>query len=179
MGGSKNGRHHHTNSSAIYQTPTHQSHSSQKIYQEQQNSFKATLPSHKKNQSGIYHVPLSNAKGHNSTLKEKTPTKKNKGNETRRFNVTPTHRNTAKTSPFVARHFGSTEKSRSKSKSKNLTPTKSYAASSYGGYGHSGQVYKNSKKEGLEKDSVYEKLFFFRNKRVESFDIVIKRLRGR
>lgn len=42
-----------------------------------------------------------------------------------------------------------------------MTPTKSYA-----GYGHSGQVYKNSKKEGLEKDSVYEKLFFFRNKRV-------------
>ena len=41
------------------------------------------------------------------------------------------------------------------------------------------QVYRNSKKEGLEKDSFYEKLFFFRNKRVESFDIVIKRLKGK
>jgi hypothetical protein len=129
------------NSSAIYQTPTHQSHSTHNIYQEPHSSFKATLPSHKKNNSGVYQVPLTNGKPHNSTFKEKTPTKKNKGNETRRINVTPTHRNT-KTSPFVARHFGSTEKSLSRSK--NMTPTKSY-----GGYGAAAQVYKNSKKEGL------------------------------
>lgn len=65
------------------------------------------LPSHKKNHSGVYQVPLNNGKPHSSTFKEKTPTKKNKGNETRRINVTPTHRNT-RTSPFVARQFGST-----------------------------------------------------------------------
>ena len=91
--------------------------------------------------------------------------------------MTPTHKN-SKMSPLVRRHFGSTEKSLSKSK--HMTPTKSFMNGSYNGIINSStQFYKNSKKEGLEKDSVYEKLFFFRNKRVESFDIVMKRLKGK
>lgn len=34
-------------------------------------------------------------------------------------------------------------------------------------------------KSGIEKDSFYNRMFFFRNKRVESYEIVMKRLRGK
>ena len=47
-----------------------------------------------------------------------------------------------------------------------MTPTKSYNGGYSNLYPQTALVYKNSKKEGLEKDNFYEKLFFFRNKRV-------------
>ena len=68
---------------------------------------------------------------------------------------------------MIRKNFGSTEKSRSnRSKSRNMTPTKSYNGGYSNLYPQTALVYKNSKKEGLEKDNFYEKLFFFRNKRV-------------
>ena len=107
------------------------------------------MPSHKKTPSAVYQA--SGRAFPNSSFKEKTPTKKHKGNETRRFNVTPTHKN-SKMSPLIRKNFGSTDKSRSKSR--NLTPTKSH--NGYNSlYPQTSQVYRNSKKEGLEKDSFY------------------------
>ncbi len=37
---------------------------------------------------------------------------------------------------------------------------------------------KNAIKLGVEKDSVYNRMQFFRNKRVESYEIVMKRLKN-
>lgn len=94
----------------------------------------------------------NHGKASHTSFKEKTPTKKTKGNETKRYNVTPTHRN-ARASPLINRNFGSTEKSRSKSR--NATPTKNYSNTAYPGHSLNGypilstQIYKNSKKEGL------------------------------
>ena len=157
------------------QTPTHQPASTQNINYESFNPFKSAVQNHKKkNSSGPFQQSGKLQK--QTSINQRTPTKKGKGNDTRRGNVTPTHRN-SKMSPMLRHHFGSTDKSRSKSR--NLTPTKSFNGYSTSLYPQSNQVYRNSKKEGLEKDSFYEKLFFFRNKRVESYDIVMKRLRGR
>lgn len=61
--------------------------------------------------------------------------------------MTPNKRS-SKMSPLVNRHFGSTDKSRSKSK-RHATPTKSYNGGYSPLFGNSMQVYKNSKKEGL------------------------------
>ena len=160
--------------SSIMQTPSQQTTPIPNL--EPFNPFKSAVPSHKKNtSSGLWQQ--SGKSNVQSSYKEKTPTRKGKGNETRRFNVTPTQKSN-KLSPMIRREFGSTSKSKSKKRS-NLTPTKSYNGGYNSLYPQTALVYKNSKKEGLEKDSFYEKLFFFRNKRVESFDIVMKRLRGR
>lgn len=79
--------------------------------------------------------------------KDKTPTKKTKGNETKRFNITPNNKN-RKLSPFINKQFGSAEKSISKNKN-SLTPTKSYTGG-YLGTLQAGnvtqQIYRNSKK---------------------------------
>lgn len=94
-------------SSAVYQTPTHQSSSNHNFLQEPTNPFKTAYPSHKKNQNSVHPMANTHGKASHASFKEKTPTKKNKGNETKRYNVTPTHRNT-RTSPLVNRQFGST-----------------------------------------------------------------------
>ena len=98
------------------------------------------------NQSFHTNTKYSNHKS-DVKSKDKTPTKVNKGNQTKRFNATPTNKN-KQVSPFIQRQFGSTEKSLSKNKN-NLTPTKSstgnYTGSLYMG-NTTQQVYRNSKK---------------------------------
>ncbi len=73
----KNTKSSHNSLSAIYQTPTHQSHSRQLPNQEAYHPFKITHPSNKKNGNGI--IPQANAKQNQSSFKEKTPRKKNRG----------------------------------------------------------------------------------------------------
>ena len=99
-----------------------------------------------------------------SNPREKTPTKGRRGTDTKRQQVTPNPKRTS-ISPFMQRQLGSVEKSGSKRR--GGTPTKSHT----GAYSSTvnlpaGTTFRHSKKEGLEKDSFYEKLFFFRNKRV-------------
>jgi hypothetical protein len=127
--------------SAIFQTPSHQATSTHNIYQDPYNTNKSGITSHKKTPSAVYQSKAYP----NSSFKERTP-KKQKGGDTRRFNVTPTHKN-SKLSPLIRKNFGSTDKSRSKSR--NLTPTKSYNGGYTSLYPQTGQVYRNSKKEGL------------------------------
>jgi hypothetical protein len=164
--------------SSVYQTPSQPAHASVQFGNQQSGSAVGNTNRKFMNQS--YQPGKSSNHKSEVKSKDKTPSKLNKGNETKRFHVTPTNRN-KQVSPFIQRQFGSTEKSLSKNKL-SLTPTKSstgnYTGSLYMG-NTTQQVYRNSKKEGLEKDSFYEKLFFFRNKRVESFDIVLKRLKGK
>lgn len=118
------------NMSSGHQTPHHQPNAPH----EQFNPFKSALQSHKKSPSKI-------------NVKEKTPIKK-KG-EAARYNVTPTQK-FSKMSPMIRKNFGSTEKSRSnRSRSRNMTPTKSFNGGYSSLYPQTAQVYKNSKKEGL------------------------------
>lgn len=62
---------------------------------------------------------------------------------------------------------------------RQLTPTKSFRQSGLTqSQAYSGPQ-KSAIKVGVEKDSFYNKMQFFRNKRVESYEIVMKRLKGK
>jgi hypothetical protein len=138
-------RHNKSNfsqASAVYQTPLHQVHFNHQ-------STSAVYNTNRKSMNQSYQV--SNKFSNNKSdikSKEKTPSKVNRGNETKRFNVTPTNKNKQQVSPFIQRQFGSTEKSLSKNKT-IYTPTKgmtgNYTGSLYMG-NTTQQVYKNSKK---------------------------------
>jgi hypothetical protein len=41
------------------------------------------------------------------------------------------------------------------------------------------KTYRAAQKRGLTNNNIYDKLFFFRNKRVESYEIVMKRLKNK
>ncbi len=63
-----------------------------------------------------------------------------------------------------------------------LTPTKLRDTTPKKGYQSGVKViptYRRTVKEGSEGNGLYDKLFFFRNKRVESYNTVIKRLKGK
>ena len=57
---------------------------------------------------------------------------------------------------------------------RQTTPTKSTLS-----FASETRTYRAAEKKGLAKNSFYDKLFFFRNKRVESYEIVMKRLKNK
>jgi hypothetical protein len=104
-------RHNKSNfsqSSAVYQTPSQQAHTSIQYPSHQSNGSAVYSNTNRKfmNQSFQTNNKYSNHKS-DVKSKDKTPTKANKGNETKRFNVTPSNKN-KQVSPFIQRQFGST-----------------------------------------------------------------------
>ena len=143
-------------SSAIYGTPSH--HTS--TIQPSRNTGPLTNSAQLAHTTSRKNKNQPRAVNRQHGFKEKTPTKRNKNTESKRYNVTPNGKRT-NISPFMNRQFGSVDKSISK-RSKAATPTKSHT----GAYTSSinmgpGPTYRHSKKEGLEKDSFYEKKTYF------------------
>ena len=131
-------------------TPRHNKSSTQHVSINRVSKLHESIqyPSQSVNSSAIYSQKLNQSyqyiKTSNARSRDKTPVKLNKGNETRRFNVTPTNKTV---SPFIHRQFGSTERSLSKTKNE-LTPTKSAVHNTNShlmGTNHQ-QIYRNSKK---------------------------------
>ena len=102
-----------------------------------------------------------------SSMKERTPTKsqKNFGYKQSRTPV--------KVSDYdhcIRKEFGSAEKSKSKTyNGRQTTPTKSYRGPTMLHQSQANTSQKSGIKLGIDKDSFYNKMIFFRNKRVESY----------
>jgi hypothetical protein len=153
----------HSHSTLAFQTPNQQANGTH-LHLSNTTQFNNST---KKLQSNGY---ITSAKHHKAEthrlIKDKTPTKRNKGSEFKGASITPSSKNTK--TAYIQRQFASTSKSPHSKNTKELTPNKNrtsiYSSSLY--MPNNTQTYRCSQKEGLGQNSFYEKLFFFRNKRV-------------
>lgn len=108
-----------------------------------------------------------------TSMKDRTPTKSHKLIQTKNTTRTPTKASNIESK--IRKQFGSAEKSRDRTiNNRTLTPTRpitpSKSSSRQSGVLHHSQAYTASQKSaikvGVEKDSFYNKMTFFRNKRV-------------